>query len=302
MVSTASKPLANRQYLTLWRTASNASRGRWNWATIISAEHGQRREPEDAAAQALAKADARQAPVRTRLKRNKSAGPRATNPIAQIPPATSQCRCSDKNAQAIMPTPCARLRSARSPAFFLMTRMNRSSSVVVGWVMVALATPRRARKLPHLFDLLGLNPAGFDLGNVLAPATGRAPAPASALLRRKRMVMRSQTSCTSASRWLHSRTVLPCCFEGQDQVLHFPRADGVQAGGRFIQEDQVGIVDQGLGQADAAGHSLGILAQLALAGLGVEADDVQQFGNAPVEFAPGQAETAARKTAASLRR
>ena len=55
---------------------------------------------------------------------------------------------------------------------------------------------------------------------------------------------------------------LALLLQVQDQVFHVPGADRVQAGGRLVQQDQLGIVDQGLGQADAAGHALGILFQL----------------------------------------
>jgi hypothetical protein len=50
--------------------------------------------------------------------------------------------------------------------------------------------------------------------------------------------------------------------QGQDQVFHLAAADGVEAGRRFIEDDEVGIIDQGLGQADAALHAFGELADL----------------------------------------
>ena len=60
---------------------------------------------------------------------------------------------------------------------------------------------------------------------------------------------------------------LALLLEREDQVLHLARADRVEAGRRLVEQDQVGVVDQRLGQADAAGHALGILAKLALAAL-----------------------------------
>ena len=45
--------------------------------------------------------------------------------------------------------------------------------------------------------------------------------------------------------------------QGQDQVLDLATANGIEPGGRFVQDNQIGIVNQCLGQADAAGHALG---------------------------------------------
>ncbi len=50
--------------------------------------------------------------------------------------------------------------------------------------------------------------------------------------------------------------------EVHDHVLHLPRADRVQTGGGFVQEDQLGVVDQRLGEPDTADHSLGVFLQL----------------------------------------
>src|SRR3712207_7048895 len=43
-------------------------------------------------------------------------------------------------------------------------------------------------------------------------------------------------------------------------------------------------VDQRLREPDAPGHPLAVLAELALAGLGVEADDVEQLGHPAVQL------------------
>ena len=45
--------------------------------------------------------------------------------------------------------------------------------------------------------------------------------------------------------------------QGQNQIFDFATADGVESGGWFVQNDEVGIVDQGLGQANAALHPFG---------------------------------------------
>ena len=77
--------------------------------------------------------------------------------------------------------------------------------------------------------------------------------------------MRSHTSCTSASRCEQSRTVLPCCLSERIRSFISRVPIGIQAGRRLVEQDQIGVVDQRLGQADAAGHALGILAKLSLA-------------------------------------
>ena len=71
----------------------------------------------------------------------------------------------------------------------------------------------------------------------------------------------------------HDRLAL--VLELQDQVLHLAGADRVEAAGRLVEQDQLGIVDQRLGQADAAGHALGVFLELPLAGP-VEADHLDQ--------------------------
>ena len=90
------------------------------------------------------------------------------------------------------------------------------------------------------------------------------------------MTTRSQTSSTSESKWLLKITVLPRPGQRQDQVLDFAAADGVQAGGRLVEDNQFGIVDQGLGQADAALHALGEFADHAGAD-GAQADHFQKL-------------------------
>ncbi len=71
----------------------------------------------------------------------------------------------------------------------------------------------------------------------------------------------------------HDRLAL--LFEPQDQVLHFARADRVEAAGRLVEEHQVRIVDQGLGQADTPRHTLGVFFELPAAGP-VEPDHFDQ--------------------------
>ena len=70
---------------------------------------------------------------------------------------------------------------------------------------------------------------------------------------------------------------LPLGLELQNQVLHLAGADRVQTAGRLVEQDQLRIVDQRLGQADAPGHAFGILAQLPPLGP-IQADHVDQLG------------------------
>ena len=47
-------------------------------------------------------------------------------------------------------------------------------------------------------------------------------------------------------------------FQPLDDFAHFHAAQRVQAAGRFVENQQIGIVDQRLGQADALLHAFGI--------------------------------------------
>ena len=49
-----------------------------------------------------------------------------------------------------------------------------------------------------------------------------------------------------------------------DQVLHPARAERVEAGGRLVEDDQLRVVDERLGQADALPHALGVFLEDAL--------------------------------------
>ena len=63
--------------------------------------------------------------------------------------------------------------------------------------------------------------------------------------------------------------------EVANEVLDFRGADRVQAGGRLVQKDQLWVVDQRLGQADAALHAFGILTKLAVLRAG-EFDEIDE--------------------------
>ncbi len=63
-----------------------------------------------------------------------------------------------------------------------------------------------------------------------------------------------------------------------DQFLDLGRADRVQPRGRLVEQDQLRVVDQRLGQPDPPLHALGILPQLPLLGRR-EPDHVDQPPN-----------------------
>jgi hypothetical protein len=56
-------------------------------------------------------------------------------------------------------------------------------------------------------------------------------------------------------------------LELEDEVLHVAGRDRVEARSRLVEEDDLGVVDERLGEADAAHHALGVLPDLALAGV-----------------------------------
>ena len=64
-----------------------------------------------------------------------------------------------------------------------------------------------------------------------------------------------------------------------DQLLDLGGADRVEARGRLVEQDQLGVVDQGLGQADPPLHALGVLAELAVLGARSEPDHVDQLAD-----------------------
>ncbi len=47
-------------------------------------------------------------------------------------------------------------------------------------------------------------------------------------------------------------------FEGEENIADFATTDGIDAVGGFIKDDEVGVVDEGLGEANALHHALGI--------------------------------------------
>ncbi len=64
----------------------------------------------------------------------------------------------------------------------------------------------------------------------------------------------------------------------EDDGAQVLAADGVEAGEGLVEDEQVGVVDQGLGQTEALDHPLGELAQLQVL-VTAQADAVDQGGD-----------------------
>ncbi len=77
--------------------------------------------------------------------------------------------------------------------------------------------------------------------------------------------------------------------EIEDEILHFAGADRVEAGGWLIQKNDLGIVDEGLGESDSASHPLGILFDQTLAGV-VQADLFDEGAGTLLSFRPADVE------------
>ena len=64
--------------------------------------------------------------------------------------------------------------------------------------------------------------------------------------------------------------------EGEDQVLDLATAERVEPGRRLVEDDEVGVVDERLSEADAARHALGKFADDAAPRV-LESDHVEQL-------------------------
>ena len=81
-------------------------------------------------------------------------------------------------------------------------------------------------------------------------------------------------------------------LEVEDEVADLTRAEGVNPGGGFVEDEQAGGLDEGLGEADALQHPLGVTGEAASARFG-EGGEFEEFFNAfgelgalhPAEFA-----------------
>ena len=79
-----------------------------------------------------------------------------------------------------------------------------------------------------------------------------------------------------------------------NQILHLAAADGVEPGSRLVQDNQVRVVDQGLGQTNAALHAFGEFAHGPHSGL-AQAHHFEQLLRALLAVALGQAEEVAKE-------
>ena len=80
-------------------------------------------------------------------------------------------------------------------------------------------------------------------------------------------------------------------FQALDDFADFHAAQRIEAAGRFIENQQIGIVDERLREADALLHSFGIGFDGTFAGL-LQFDQLEQLVNAFVRFRSRQAENA----------
>jgi len=77
----------------------------------------------------------------------------------------------------------------------------------------------------------------------------------------------------------------PALGEPGEQGAEADALLGVEAGGRLVDDEQLRVVEQGLGDADAAAHPTGVPAQLAASGV-AEVDQLQQLADPPAPGAP----------------
>ena len=82
---------------------------------------------------------------------------------------------------------------------------------------------------------------------------------------------------------------MPRVFEIEDQVADLARARGIDPGGRFIEHQQPGFLDERLREADALEHALRVAAEAAVARV-FEPDQLQEFPGAVAQL--GAAEPA----------
>lgn len=81
-------------------------------------------------------------------------------------------------------------------------------------------------------------------------------------------------------------------FEEEHEVADLAGAEGVNAGGGFVEEEEVGVVEEGLGQADALEHAFGVGAEASVSS-GAEIDEIEELLDAGGEAWAGHAGEAA---------
>jgi hypothetical protein len=99
--------------------------------------------------------------------------------------------------------------------------------------------------------------------------------------------MRSASSSASSRYWVVRKTVTAVGDQLADDAPHVVAAARVEAGGRFVEEDDPRVADQGHGEVEAALHTAGVGGGGLLRGLG-EVEALQQFGGDPAPLLLGQ--------------
>ena len=84
-------------------------------------------------------------------------------------------------------------------------------------------------------------------------------------------------------------------LQAPDDLAHFHPSNGIQAAGRLIEDEQVWIVDQRLGQADALLHPLRVSLNWSLPRR-LQLDQFEHGVDPPISLRPWQAEDARIET------
>src|SRR5690606_20289565 len=74
-------------------------------------------------------------------------------------------------------------------------------------------------------------------------------------------------------------------FEVKQDIAQVIATDGIEAGAQFIENEQIGVGDDGLGDADALLHTLAEVAKQGFLAA-AEADALEQLGDAPTQRRP----------------
>ena len=109
---------------------------------------------------------------------------------------------------------------------------------------------------------------------------------------RSTMATRSQTSSISLSRCELRKTATPSARRRANDVAHLAAADRVERRGRLVEQYQVGLGEDRLGQPDALGHAFRVAAQPVAAAPG-QADALEHGGDARAALGGRQAGQAA---------
>ena len=104
----------------------------------------------------------------------------------------------------------------------------------------------------------------------------------------------SHTCCTSSSRWVAISTEMPNVPSRATSASISSRPERVEAGGRLVEQHQLGVADERLGQLRALAHAGGEPADRAEPGL-VETDQVEHVRR-PLAGGAGRAARSARRT------